>query len=126
MLSQLSNVKDVAFIVGIIPDELIKDLSARVNQTKIPTLIFPLAEGESASGRYLVKYYYPLEEQAEILSRYAVKDLGAKTFAVLYPRSKLGEDLKKKFMLSLNEAGGKVVYEGSYDPRSRDISEEIG
>jgi len=124
--NQLSNVKDMPFIVGMIPDELIDDLSARVNQVKIPTVIFPLTEDETTGGPYLIKYYYPLEEQAEVLSRYAVKELGAKTFAVLYPRSKLGEDLKKKFILSLNEAGGKVVYEGSYDPRSRDISEEIG
>jgi len=124
--NQLSNVKDVTFIVGIIPDELLGDLSTMVNQVKIPTVIFPLTADESAGGRYLVKYYYPLEEQAEVLSRYAVKDLGAKTFAVLYPKSNLGEGLKKRFTRSVKEAGGEVVYEGSYDAGSRDISEEIG
>jgi branched-chain amino acid transport system substrate-binding protein len=124
--NQLSNVKDVAFIMGVIPDELIEDLSPRVNRAKIPTVIFPLTEDENTGGPYLIKYYYPLEEQAEVLSRYAVKDLGAKTFAVLYPRSNLGEGLKKRFIRSVKEAGGEVVYEGSYGPRSKDISEEIG
>jgi ABC-type branched-subunit amino acid transport system substrate-binding protein len=47
-------------------------------------------------------------------------------FAGLYPGTPFGGRLKELFAADAAENGGKIVYEGSYDPESRDISKEIG
>jgi ABC-type branched-subunit amino acid transport system substrate-binding protein len=83
-------------------------------------------ENEASGGPYIIKYYYPIEEQSRVLSGYAARGLGVKRFAVLYPRTALGSRMKELFVSDVAESGGKLVYEGSYDPDSRDISGEIG
>jgi ABC-type branched-subunit amino acid transport system substrate-binding protein len=97
-----------------------------VNAKKIPALVFPVSENEASGGPYVIKYYYPLEEQSGALSDYAARGLYIRRFAVLYPRTALGSRMKELFASDVAESGGKLVYEGSYDPDSRDISGELG
>ena len=124
-LRDLTNIDDLSFIVGPIPSTFIPAVSATVNSMKIPTLVFPISESESAGGPYVVKFYYPLEEQARMLATYAVKELGVRTYAVLYPDTKLGKRMKDEFIKSLRASGGNTVYESSYNNKERDIEEEV-
>ncbi len=124
-LRSLTQIEDLSFIVGPVPSKFIGDLSAEVNLRKIPAVVFPITEDETHGGPYLIKFYYPLEDQIRVLSRYAAGELGVKTFGVLYPKTRLGKELKELFSESVVRAGGKVTYAGSYAPESRDISGEI-
>jgi len=125
-LEELLNTPGLSFIVGPVPSKYIGTVSDAVNRKKIPAVVFPVSEDEDAGGPYVIKYYYPLEEQVRVLSAYAVRSLGTKRFAVLYPATPFGSRLKEQFVEEASENGGKLVYEGSYDPESRDISKEIG
>jgi ABC-type branched-subunit amino acid transport system substrate-binding protein len=125
-LEELLNTPGLSFIVGLVPSKYIQAVSAGVNLKKVPTLVFPVLENEASGGPYIIKYYYPIEEQSRVLSGYAARGLGVKRFAVLYPRTALGSRMKELFVSDVAESGGKLVYEGSYDPDSRDISGEIG
>ena len=60
------------------------------------------------------------------MSGYAARGLGIRRFAILYPRTATGERMKGLFVSGVAESGGKLVYAGSYDPGSRDISDELG
>lgn len=124
-LRSLTEITDLSFIVGPIPGKFIGAVSAQIDLRKIPTVVFPVSEDEATGGPYLIKFYYPVEKQVEVLSRYAVKELGVRTFGVLYPKTELGEKLKESFSESVSRAGGEITYTGSYSPGSRDISGEI-
>jgi ABC-type branched-subunit amino acid transport system substrate-binding protein len=125
-LEELLNTPGLSFIVGPVPSKYIQAVSAGVNRKRIPALVFPVSENEASGGPYIIKYYYPLEEQSRVLSGYAARSLGVRRFAVLYPRTALGSRMKELFASDVAESGGKLVYEGSYDPDLRDISGEIG
>lgn len=124
-LASLTEVKDLSFVVGPIPGKFIGEVSDEVNIREIPTVVFPVSEDEGTGGPYLIRFYYPVEEQIEVLSRYAVKELGIRTFGVLYPKTQLGEKLKDTFAESARGAGGEITYSGSYNPESRDIAGEV-
>lgn len=124
-LDELLKTPDLSFIIGPVPSRYIRTVSQKVNSKKVPSVVFPVSEGEGPGGPYIIKYYYPLEEQVRVLSEYAVRALGVKRFAVLYPGTPFGGMLKDLFAADAAENGGKLVYEGSYDPESRDISKEI-
>lgn len=125
-LDELLKTPDLSFIIGPVPSKYIRAVSGGINRRKIPAVVFPVSEDEGAGGPYIIKYYYPLEEQVRVLSAYAVRGLGVRRFAVLYPGTPFGGRLKELFAADAAENGGKIVYEGSYDPESRDVSKEIG
>jgi len=125
-LDELLDTPGLAFIVGPVPSKFIQAVSPRVNRKRVPALVFPVSEDESSGGPYIIKYYYPLEEQVRVLAGYAARSLGIRRFAILYPRTALGARMKGLFASGVAESGGKLVYEGSYDPGSRDISGELG
>lgn len=125
-LDELLSTPGLAFIVGPVPSKFIQSVSPKVNSKRVPALVFPVSENEASGGPYIIKYYYPLEEQVRVLSGYAARGLGIKRFAILYPRTAMGEKMKGLFASGAAEVGGKLVYEGSYDPASRDISGELG
>lgn len=125
-LEELLRTPDLSFIVGPVPSKFIQIVGPRVNSERIPTMVFPISEDETTGGPYIIKFYYPLEGQVRALSQYAARDLGARTFAVLYPKTELGMRMKELFASGVAEYGGRLVYEGSYDPNSRDISGELG
>ena len=124
-LASLTKIEDLSFIVGPIPSKFIPVVSPVVNSKKIPTVVFPVSEHESGGGPYVVKFYYPVEEQARVLASYAVKELGVKSYAVLYPDTSFGNRMKDEFIKSLRANGGNTVYEGSYDAKDRDLEEEV-
>lgn len=124
-LLSLTKIDDLSFIIGPLPSKFINAVSTTVNNEKIPTVVFPISENESAGGPYMIKFYYPVEEQARALASYAVKELGVRSYAVLYPETSLGERMKDEFIRSLRANGGNTVYEGSYDSMRRDIQEEV-
>ena len=116
---------DISFIIGPIPSKFIPAVSPWVNSKKIPAVVFPISESESAGGPFIIKFYYPVEEQARVLAAYAVKELGVKSYAVLYPDTSLGRRMKGEFVKTLRAHGGNTVYEGSYDSTERDIEQEV-
>jgi branched-chain amino acid transport system substrate-binding protein len=125
-LNELLNTPGMSFIIGPVPSKFIRVASSRVNAKRIPSVTFPVSESGTAGGPYIIKYYYPLEEQVGVLSRYAARELGIRTFAILYPQTALGKKMKDIFAASVAENGGKLVYAGFYNPESRDISKELG
>ena len=123
-LKSLTNISGLSFIVGPIPSVFLPAVSPVVNNDKIPALVFPVSEAGSPGGPYVIKFYYPLEEQARVLARYSVQELGVKSYAVLYPDTSLGKRMKDEFITALRKNGGNTVYEGSYDRAERELGEE--
>ena len=51
--------------------------------------------------------------------------LGAKSFAVLYPRSRYGRGMRTRYWDAVRERGGRLVAAASYEPDATDFNEPI-
>ncbi|HML95998.1 MAG TPA: ABC transporter substrate-binding protein [Thermodesulfobacteriota bacterium] len=122
-LDELLAVPGLSFIIGPIPSSYAA-AAARAGRAKVPMIIFPASESESRGGPYVVEFFYPLEEQAKVLSSYAARDLGARAFGILYPETPAGRELAALFREAATGSGGKIVYEKGYPPGAADLSGE--
>ncbi|MGE5446066.1 MAG: penicillin-binding protein activator [Ignavibacteriales bacterium] len=111
-------------VIGPILSSSIREISESIKSLRIPTVVFPLSEGISDGNPYLIKFSYSLEKQALVLANYAVQDAKIKTLGILYPKTGLGELSKEAFIKSVREYAGNIIYIGSYDPGSLNISGE--
>lgn len=64
-------------------------------------------------------------EEVQSLIDHAMRDLGALTFAILYPRDAYGRGLRDLFWDGVEERGGEIVSVASYDPDATDFAEPI-
>lgn len=125
VINQFNHGSDISLMIGPVPSVFAKEISGTIYSSKIPTLVFPVSEQSFEGGPYIIKFFYSVEDQAEMLARYAVQEIDVKSFGVLYPDTQIGELFKDAFVSSVKSVGGIVNYIGSYDSRLRDVSTEI-
>jgi hypothetical protein len=63
--------------------------------------------------------------EAELLADYALRELGIRRFAILYPRDAYGTALRGSFWDAVEARGGSVVGVAAYDPDATDFAEPI-
>ncbi len=63
--------------------------------------------------------------QAAIMAELAVKKLGLRTFAVLYPNDAYGQEFAKLFTQAVEKNGGTVVVTQKFDPSQTDFREQM-
>lgn len=123
-LGELLSVSGLSFIIGPLPSIYAGAVTEQAGRMKVPVIVFPVSESESWGGPYAVKFFYSLEEQTKALSTYAARELGARTFGVLYPETETGRELAELFREAATGSGGKIVYEKGYPPGNRGLSGE--
>ena len=123
-LAELLAVPGLSFIIGPIPSSYAAAAAEQAGRKKIPMIVFPASESESRGGPYVVEFFYSLEEQTKAISSYAARDLGARTFGILYPETGSGRELAGLFKRAAAGSGGKIVYEKSYPPGETDLPGE--
>ena len=114
-----------SFVIGPIRSNAVKTVSKVVTKHKMPTITFPVYRDSSESSPYLVKFYYPIDDQVTYLADYSIKTLKLRNFAILYPKTKLGKRFKEKFVNYSQRLGARIVHTGSYDLDISDIDVEI-
>jgi branched-chain amino acid transport system substrate-binding protein len=112
-------------VIAPILSSSIREISEGIKSIRIPTVVFPFSEDVSGGNPYLIKFSYSIEKQARVLANYAVQDAKVRTLGILYPKTGLGELSKEAFINSIRENGGNIIYVGSYNPGSLDISGEL-
>jgi ABC-type branched-subunit amino acid transport system substrate-binding protein len=63
--------------------------------------------------------------EVALLADYAVRELGARRFAIFYPRDAYGRELRRAFWDAVELRGGEVVAVGSYPQDLTDFAEPI-
>jgi len=124
-LEEMVREDGVSLVVGPIPSGLIDEVNGTIKSLQIPTLVFPISNRGIPHNAYLIKFSYNIEEQAQVLARYAIGVIGIKTFGVLNPRNQLGERFKETFIKSVKALGGDLTYAGSYELGLGNIWTEI-
>ncbi len=115
---------NASVVIGPFLSSSIKEVSESAKSLRVPTVVFPLYRGVFHSNPYVISFSYFLEEQAQVLARYAIEDNNIRSLGILYPNNDLGGLFKEAFIKAVRDYKGEVIYVGSYDPKLLDVSTE--
>ena len=100
----------ISAIIGPIESNTMAAASVIADQRRIP-ILSPTAtkSGLSQIGPYVYQANMNIEARSEAIARYAVEELGFKTFAVLSPSDNYGDIAATSFARTVEKLGGKVI-----------------
>ncbi len=114
----------IAVFGPLLPEE--QDAAARAaNASGVPLLTFSRREGASDAYANVLQLAAPIRAEAQLVAEYAVETLGVRRFAILYPASAAGRQLRADFWDALDAAGGQVVAVAGYEANTADFSAPI-
>lgn len=116
----------VAAVIGPMLSKGIDQISQRAQELGIP--LIPLARKTSSSSTsqdFIFQGGLTQQLQAHEVARHAIRDLGLKRFAVLYPSDKFGTEMSQYFWDSVETLGGKMVAAESYSPGETDFRKSV-
>jgi ABC-type branched-subunit amino acid transport system substrate-binding protein len=91
----------------------------------IPMLVFTQRDGIPDIGAYVFRNFITPEMQVRSLVSFAVEELGARRFAVLYPDENYGRRYMNLFWDEVINFGGVVNGVERYDPEGTDFAKPI-
>jgi ABC-type branched-subunit amino acid transport system substrate-binding protein len=91
----------------------------------VPLLALTSREEIAATRSQVLRVRTRPKEEVATLVDHAVRELGARTFAILYPNDAYGLGLRDLFWDAVEEQGGAVVGVARYDPQATDFAEPI-
>ncbi len=113
-------------VAAIIGPFITAESAATVAQNKgIPIITLTQKDNITRIGDYVFRNFFTPGKQVETLVSYAVKALGVKNFAILYPDEKYGTTFMNLFWDQVIAHGGSVVGVESYNPTYTDFAEPI-
>ena len=113
--------------VGVVLGPMIASKHAALSaQTRgIPIFVFTQREGIVDIGPYVFRNFLTPQMQARSLVSFAVEELDAKRFAILFPEEKYGRRYMNLFWDQVIEYNGVVTAVEPYDPKRTDFAESI-
>ncbi len=97
----------------------------RAQADGIPILVFTQRAGIPDLGDYVFRNFITPRMQVDALVSYAVKELGVRRFAILYPDEPYGKGYMNLFWDQVIEKGGVVNAAETYDPQDADFARPI-
>lgn len=91
----------------------------------IPILVFTQREGVPDIGSYVFRNFITPQMQVRSLVSFAVEEMGARRFAILYPDENYGRRYMNLFWDQVVEHGGVVNGVEAYDPGGTDFAKPI-
>lgn len=124
-VAELAARPEVVGIVGPLLSAEAEAAAGAADAGGVPLL--PLAAREElgrASAQVFRVRALPREEVA-LLVDHAMGDLGARRFAIFYPRDAYGRGLRRLFWEAVDERGGEIVAVAGYEPGATDFGAPI-
>jgi ABC-type branched-subunit amino acid transport system substrate-binding protein len=122
---ELADRDDVIAIVGPMLKAECEAAAAAAEDEDVPLVAITAREEISRRRPHVFRMRTMPEEEVAALVEYAVSELDARRFAILYPRDAYGRGLRKLFWRAVEQRGGRVVSVASYDPEATDFAEPI-
>ncbi len=116
---------EVSAIVGPIFSAESEAAAQEAQSLRVPLLTLSNREQISTGRDYVYRLRTVPDDEVGFLVDYAVDVLGAERFAVLYPKSRYGRGMRKRYWEAVLERDGKMVATASYEPDATDFSEPI-
>ncbi|MFO7965627.1 MAG: penicillin-binding protein activator [Desulfobacterales bacterium] len=112
-----------ACIIG--PIATADSAAAAAQENGIPMIALSHMDGVPEAGDFVFRNFITPGMQVETLVSYAVNELGARRFAILYPKEKYGVSFMNYFWEEVLRNGGEVVGAESYELDQTDFEAPI-
>ncbi len=122
---ELAGRDEVAAIVGPIAAPECEAAAVAAEQEEVPLLTLSSRQEITTARAQVLRLRTMPSEEVETLVEYAMRGLGARTFAILYPNDAYGRGLRDLFWDAVEERGGTVVGVARYDPEATDFADPI-
>jgi len=122
---ELAEDAEVLAIVGPIFSDESEAAAKEAERHRIPLLTLSNREEVPADRDYVFRLRTTAKDEVGFLVDHAVDVLEAKKFAVLYPRSRYGRGMRKRYWEAVLERGGSIVAAASYDASATDFNDPI-
>lgn len=124
-VEELAARSEVSAVLGPLAAAESEAAAAAAVRTQVPLLSLTRREDivRERPGVFRVGLTPRLE--VALLADYAVRELGARRFAVFYPRDAYGRELRRAFWQAVEARGGEVVAVGSYETGLTDFADPI-
>jgi ABC-type branched-subunit amino acid transport system substrate-binding protein len=122
---ELAQGAGVAAIIGPLLAKESEAAAVTAEIQRVPLLTLTSRE-EVASGRsYVFRLRTTPNDEVQTLADHAMRELGARRFAILYPRDAYGSGVSGLFWDAVEQRGGRVVALAAYDPEAVDFGDSI-
>jgi len=115
--------QQVAAIVG--PIVAVRAAAEEAQRLRIPMITLTQKADIPAIGDFIFRNFITPQMQVERIVAYAVERLGARRFAIFYPREKYGTTFMQYFWDEVSSRGGRVTGAESYLPGQTDFADDI-
>ncbi|MFC1877414.1 penicillin-binding protein activator [Thermodesulfobacteriota bacterium] len=117
---------DEANVSAIIGPIISAEPAAMEAQSRgIPIILFTQKDDITQIGEFVFRNFITPRMQIDPLAVYAIKKMGLKRFAILYPDENYGNTYMNLFWDEVLSLGGAVVGVESYDPMDTDFAKPI-
>lgn len=112
-------------IIGPLHSQTALAAAEEAEKQRVPLITLSSMRGIAQKGNYIFQNSITNASQVKALVRYAIKELGISTYAILYPKSSYGLTFKGLFQQEVENLGGKVVVAASYADDQMDFRDVI-
>ncbi|WP_429884853.1 penicillin-binding protein activator [Geoalkalibacter halelectricus] len=124
-VTTLVNMDRVMAIAGPLTGAAAHSAAQRAQREGAPLLTLSPREGLPQQGPWVFRTSLTHRQQARALAQYAVNGAGHRTFGVLFPENRLGEEMLALFAQEVQRLGGRVVRQQSYGEEVTDFRAQI-
>ncbi|MBI5970844.1 MAG: penicillin-binding protein activator [Deltaproteobacteria bacterium] len=124
-VEELSANPRVGGILGPLLNASAGEAAKTAQEHRLPIIALAQKEGLTQAGEYVFRNFLTPSAQVQAIVGYAVKTLGIKNFAVLYPSNGYGTELAKLFEKEAFVQGASISAEMSYTPGITDFSVQM-
>jgi branched-chain amino acid transport system substrate-binding protein len=122
-VDKLVNEDKVIAIVGGFTSREAYSIATRAELLSVPFIGFSQKPDLTNVGEYVFRNAMTPEMQVNKLVDFAMENLSAKKFAILYPNDSYGVEFSNTFWDHVLARGGQITAAQTYDPKTTDFSE---
>jgi branched-chain amino acid transport system substrate-binding protein len=124
-VEKLAGEERVIGIIGPMGGAASLEAAKKAQEMGIPIITLTHREDITRAGEYVFRNFLTASMQIEALVRFSLRNLGITTFAVMYPRDPMGEEMAALFRQEVAARGGQMRSAVSYAPGQTDFGAEI-
>lgn len=116
----------IVAIIGELERDKTVAVAAVTNGYNIP-LIAPTTSGNGVASlnNYTFQINSDLENRGHLLAKYAIENLGLKTYATLAPADNYGKDMTDSFTATVDQFDGKIIAQKWYYADAQDLKRQF-
>lgn len=124
-IERLVQEDNVIAIIGGLQSKTATVEAARAQEFGVPTIMLSQKSGITSAGESIFRNALTSQMQVQELVDVAMKQLGYKNFAIMYPNDAYGTEYANLFWDEVKSHGGEITAAQIYDPKETDFRPHV-